>query len=59
MAPSVQDHPATLNEKVKKELLHTATSVISETEGYCEDKEVGQYFEINTSEMQSMSQNRL
>lgn len=59
MAPSVQDHPAILNEKVKEELLHAATTVISEIEGCCEDKEVGQYFEINTSEMQSMSQNRL
>lgn len=58
MAPTVQDHAATLEQKVKKELPHTAATVISEIVGHCEDKEVGQYFEINTSEVQSMSQNR-
>lgn len=59
MAPTVQDHSATLEQKVNKESPHTATTVISEIEGHCEDKEVGQYFEINTSEMQRMSQDRL
>lgn len=59
MAPTVQDHSGTLKQKVNKEPPHTATTVISEIEEHCEDKEVSQYFEIYTSEMQRMSLNRL
>lgn len=42
----MKDHTATLKQKVKKEFSHTATTVISEIEGHCENKEVGQYLRL-------------